>query len=40
LVVGAVGFAFNLGVALPIGLALWWLPVGALRLRRPAAGTT
>jgi sulfate permease, SulP family len=35
--IGAIGFEVNLAVALPIGLALWWLPIGALRLRRLAA---
>jgi len=37
LVVGGLGVAFNLAIALPVGLALWWLPVGALRLRRLVA---
>ncbi len=37
LVVGALGFALNLAVALPVGLVLWWLPVGAVRLRRLVA---
>jgi sulfate permease, SulP family len=31
--VGVVGFEVNLGLALVLGLALWWIPVGALRLR-------
>lgn len=33
LVVGTVGFEVNLTAGLAIGLALWWIPVGALRLR-------
>jgi sulfate permease, SulP family len=33
LIVGVVGFEVNLGLALAIGLALWWIPHGALRLR-------
>jgi MFS superfamily sulfate permease-like transporter len=33
LVVGAVGFELNLTIGLAVGLALWWIPVGALRLR-------
>jgi hypothetical protein len=33
LVVGIVGFEVNLGLALALGLALWWIPRGALRLR-------
>ncbi|MEX1142271.1 MAG: putative sulfate/molybdate transporter [Thermoleophilaceae bacterium] len=36
LLVGAVGFAFNLAVALALGLVLWWLAAAGLRLRRPA----
>lgn len=36
LLVGAVGFALNLAVALALGLALWWLATVGLRLRRPA----
>ncbi len=34
LLVGAVGFQVNLAVAVALGLALWWLPAGVLRLRR------
>lgn len=34
LLIGAIGFEVNLAVALPVGLALWWVPVGAVRLRR------
>jgi MFS superfamily sulfate permease-like transporter len=39
LLVGTVGFELNLTVALALGLALWWLPVGVRRLPRlrPAA---
>jgi sulfate permease, SulP family len=37
LAVGAVGFEVNLGLALALGLALWWIPVGALRLRAALA---
>ena len=33
LVVGGVGFELNLAVALALGLALWWVPEAALRLR-------
>ncbi len=33
LVVGIVGFELNLSIALALGLALWWIPVGAIRLR-------
>jgi SulP family sulfate permease len=33
LLVGALGFWWNLAPALGIGLLLWWLPVGARRLR-------
>jgi MFS superfamily sulfate permease-like transporter len=33
LVVGAVGFELNLTIGLAVGLALWWIPGGALRLR-------
>jgi sulfate permease, SulP family len=32
LLVGALGFAFDLALALAVGLALWWLPVSARRL--------
>jgi sulfate permease, SulP family len=32
LLVGVVGFETNLSIALAIGLALWWLPVGAGRV--------
>lgn len=31
--VGAIGFTFDLALALLVGLALWWVPVGARRLR-------
>lgn len=31
--VGAVGFLDNLAVGLAVGLALWWVPIGARRLR-------
>ena len=34
LLVGIVGFELNLTVALALGLALWWLPVGVSRLPR------
>ncbi|MEA2353466.1 MAG: hypothetical protein QOJ14_1880 [Thermoleophilaceae bacterium] len=37
LVVGVVGFALNLSIALALGLALWWLPVGAVKLGRLVA---
>jgi SulP family sulfate permease len=37
LTVGIVGFEVNLGLALAIGLALWWIPVGAVRLRSALA---
>ena len=33
LAVGAIGFETNLTIGLAVGLALWWIPVGALRLR-------
>ena len=33
LLVGGVGFTTNLTVALALGLAAWWLPVGVRRLR-------
>jgi sulfate permease, SulP family len=33
LIVGAIGVLANLGLALGVGLALWWLPKQALRLR-------
>jgi SulP family sulfate permease len=33
LVVGVVGFELNLTIGLGLGLALWWIPVGAVRLR-------
>ena len=32
--IGILGFVTNLAVALPIGLAVWWLPVGLARFRR------
>jgi MFS superfamily sulfate permease-like transporter len=34
LLIGVVGFEVNLALALPLGLALWWLPVGAARFWR------
>jgi SulP family sulfate permease len=34
LLVGIIGFEVNLTVGLALGLALWWLPVGARRLPR------
>lgn len=37
LAVGAVGFTTDLATALLLGLALWWLPRGARRLRTAAA---
>jgi SulP family sulfate permease len=37
LVVGAVGFETNLTFGLAAGLALWWIPVGAVRLRAALA---
>jgi len=37
LAVGIVGFEFTLGPALLLGLALWWIPVGAVRLRAALA---
>ena len=37
LTVGTVGFTADLALALALGLALWWLPVGALRLRAATA---
>jgi hypothetical protein len=37
LMVGTVGFTGDLATALAFGLALWWLPVGVLRLRAAAA---
>jgi hypothetical protein len=37
LVIGGIGFEVNLAVALPVGLALWWVPVGAVHLRRVVA---
>ena len=33
LLVGALGFAFDLTVAIAVGLAAWWIAVGARRLR-------
>ena len=38
LAVGAVGFTTDLATALVLGLAVWWLPRGALRLRAATAG--
>jgi sulfate permease, SulP family len=37
LAVGAVGFTTDLATALLLGLAVWWLPRGAMRLRTAAA---
>jgi sulfate permease, SulP family len=37
LAVGAVGFTTDLATALLLGLAVWWLPRGALRLRTATA---
>lgn len=37
LLIGVLGFQVNLALALPVGLVIWWLPVGALRLRRLVA---
>lgn len=37
LLVGAIGFQLNLTIALVLGLALWWLPRGLLRLRAATA---
>jgi hypothetical protein len=37
LTVGTLGFTADLALALALGLALWWLPVGALRLRAATA---
>src|SRR5205085_5151606 len=37
LTVGLVGFEVNLSYALALGLALWWVPRGALRLRAATA---
>jgi sulfate permease, SulP family len=37
LAVGAVGFTTDLATALLLGLAVWWLPRGALRLRAAGA---
>ena len=37
LTVGVVGFEVNLTYALALGLALWWIPRGALRLRTAVA---
>jgi uncharacterized membrane protein AbrB (regulator of aidB expression) len=34
ILVGAIGFEVNLTVALVLGLALWWLPVGVRALPR------
>jgi len=33
LLVGLIGFFFNLAIGLAIGLALWWVPIGVARLR-------
>ena len=38
LLVGVVGFESNLSIALVIGLLLWWLPVGAVRVAALAGG--
>ena len=37
LTVGLVGFEVNLSYALALGLALWWAPRGAFKLRAAAA---
>jgi SulP family sulfate permease len=37
LLVGVVGFQLNLAIAVALGLALWWIPIGALQLRPKAA---
>src|SRR5205823_7352110 len=37
LTVGLVGFEINLSYALALGLALWWIPRGAVRLRAATA---
>ncbi len=37
LTVGLVGFEVNLSYALALGLALWWIPRGAVRLRAATA---
>ena len=37
LLVGVVGFAFDLTIALGLGLALWWVPVSVRRLAARAA---
>jgi SulP family sulfate permease len=37
LVVGGVGFVFDLALALAVGLALWWVPVSVRRLAARAA---
>jgi uncharacterized membrane protein AbrB (regulator of aidB expression) len=34
IIVGVVGFEVDLTVGLALGLALWWLPVGARKLPR------
>jgi SulP family sulfate permease len=39
LLIGVVGFQVNLAVALALGLAIWWLPDGAVRARRLVART-
>ena len=38
LAVGAIGFTFDLALALGVGLALWWIPVTARRLAPARAG--
>jgi hypothetical protein len=38
LAVGTVGFTTDLATALVLGLAVWWLPRGAVRLRTATAG--
>src|SRR2546422_142745 len=38
LTTGLVGFESNLSIALAIGLVLWWLPVGAVRVAALAGG--
>ena len=39
LLVGMVGLVVNLAVALAVGLALWWLPAAARRLRVPVSAS-
>lgn len=39
LAVGAIGFSLNLALGLVVGLAMCWLPVAVVRVRRLAMGT-